>query len=88
MSLASPRHPPGKPGSGGRTRLAAGLAEWMMGILKLVTKMRGLPRTAQLRIIGHGVVPLQAAVALRLLIQAAAMPGTTAGTVTGMRAAA
>jgi hypothetical protein len=36
-----------------------------------VTGVPGLPRTAQLRIIGNRVVPHQAAAALRLLAQAA-----------------
>jgi hypothetical protein len=43
-----------------------------MGIPGRVTRVAGIPRTAQLRIIGNGVVPQQAAAALRLLIQAAA----------------
>jgi hypothetical protein len=43
----------------------------MMGIPGLVTGVGDLPRTAQLRIIGNGVVPHQAADAFRLLLQAA-----------------
>jgi len=58
------------------------------GIPKLVTGIPGLPRTAQLRIIGNGVVPHQAAAALRLLAQAAAVPGVPPRAGTGMRAAA
>jgi DNA (cytosine-5)-methyltransferase 1 len=42
------------------------------GHLRAVTGVPGIPRTAQLRVIGNGVVPQQAAAALRLLIQAAA----------------
>ncbi len=73
--LGHPAPPPAEPGSGGRTRLSAAFAEWLMGIPHLVTGVPGLPRTAQLRIIGNGVVPQQAAAALRLLIQdAAAFP--------------
>jgi DNA (cytosine-5)-methyltransferase 1 len=45
----------------------------------------GIARTHQLRIIGNGVVPQQAAAALRLLIDAAALPGPPDG---GTRAAA
>jgi len=58
------------------------------GIPGLVTGVGGLPRTAQLRIIGNGVVPHQAAAALRLLIQAAAVPDAPPGTGTSTRAAA
>jgi hypothetical protein len=45
-----------------------------MGIPSLVTRVPGIPRTHQLRIIGNGVVPQQAALALRLLVAAAAAP--------------
>jgi DNA (cytosine-5)-methyltransferase 1 len=57
----------------------------MMGIPKLVTQVPGIPRTRQLKLIGNGVVPQQAALALRLLIEAAAIPAPLAG---GTRAAA
>jgi len=50
-----------------------------------VTGVPGIPRTRQLKIIGNGVVPQQAALALRLLISAAAIPAVPAG---GTRAAA
>jgi hypothetical protein len=81
--LGCPAPPPAEPGPSGRPRLSAAFAEWMMGIPKLVTGVPGIPRTRQLKIIGNGVVPQQAAAALRLLIEAAALasPG-------GMRAAA
>jgi DNA (cytosine-5)-methyltransferase 1 len=52
--LGQPAPPPAEPGPGGRVRLSAGFAEWMMGIPRLVTGVPGLPRTAQLRIIGNG----------------------------------
>lgn len=86
--LGQPAPPPAEPGPGGRPRLAAEFAEWMMGIPKLVTGIPGLPRTAQLRIIGNGVVPHQAAAALWLLIEAAAVPGVPSRAGTSMRAAA
>ncbi len=60
----------------------------MMGIPGLVTGIPGLPRTAVLRIIGNGVVPHQAATALRLLAEIAAVPGTPPAPGAGMRAAA
>jgi DNA (cytosine-5)-methyltransferase 1 len=53
-----------------------------------VTGVPGLRRTAQLRIIGNGVVPHQAAAALRLLTQIAAVPGAPPGTAASTRAAA
>jgi len=59
-----------------------------MGIPGLVTGVDGLPRTAQLRIIGNGVVPHQAAAALRLLTKTAAVPGAPPEPGTSMRAAA
>jgi DNA (cytosine-5)-methyltransferase 1 len=50
-----------------------------------VTGVPGIPRTRQLKIIGNGVVPQQAAAALRLLIGNAAIPAVPDG---GTRAAA
>jgi hypothetical protein len=59
------------------------------GIPGRVTGVPGLPRTARLRIIGNGVVPHQAAAALRLLTGlAAAVPDAPPGAGTGMRAVA
>ena len=87
--LGHPAPPPAEPGPGGRTRLSAAFAEWMMGIPHLVTGVPGLPRTARLRIIGNGCVPHQAAAALRLLAGlATAVPGAPPGDATGRRAAA
>ena len=86
--LGHPAPPPAEPGPGGRTRLSAAFAEWLMGIPHHVTGIPGIPRTAQLRIIGNGVVPHQAAAALWLLTGLAAVPGAPPGTGTGMRAAA
>jgi DNA (cytosine-5)-methyltransferase 1 len=83
--LGRPAPPPARPR---RTRLSAAFAEWLMGIPHLVTGVPGIPRTAQLRIIGNGVVPHQAAAALRLLTGIAAVPGAPPMTGTSMRAAA
>jgi hypothetical protein len=67
-----PAPPPAEPGPSGRPRLSAAFAEWMMGLVPgFVTGVPGIPRTRQLKIIGNGVVPQQAAAALRLLIEAA-----------------
>jgi DNA (cytosine-5)-methyltransferase 1 len=70
--------PPAQPGPGGRPWLSAEFAEWMMGIPGLVTRVPGIARTRQLRIIGNGVVPQQASMALRLLIEAAGVPAPPA----------
>ena len=83
--LGCPAPPPAEPGPAGRPRLSAAFAEWMMGIPGLVTGVTGIPRTGQLRVIGNGVVPQQAAAGLRLLIGAAAAAAPAAG---GTRAAA
>jgi hypothetical protein len=83
--LGCPAPPPAQPGPGGRPWLSAEFAEWMMGIPGVVTRVPGIARTHQLRIIGNGVVPQQAAAALRLLIAAAAIPVPPDG---GTRAAA
>lgn len=75
-----PAPPPAEPGPSGRPRLSAAFAEWMMGLAPgFVTGVPGIPRTRQLKIIGNGVVPQQAAAGLRLLIDAAAVPAVTAG---------
>jgi len=52
--LGCPAPPPAEPGPGQQLRLAVAFAEWLMGIPHLVTGVPGLPRTAQLRIIGNG----------------------------------
>jgi DNA (cytosine-5)-methyltransferase 1 len=77
--LGYPAPPPAEPGPSGRPRLSAAFAEWMMGIPRLVTGVSGIPRTRQLKIIGNGVVPQQAAAALRLLIGTCAVPAVPAG---------
>jgi DNA (cytosine-5)-methyltransferase 1 len=84
--LGYPAPPPAEPGPSGRPRLSAAFAEWMMGLAPgFVTGVPGIPRTRQLKIIGNGVVPHQAAAALRLLISAAAVAAMPAD---GRRAAA
>lgn len=52
---------------GGR-RLSAKFGEWMMGLPRgWVTGIRTIPRTAQFRILGNGVVPLQGRYAIHAL---------------------
>lgn len=57
----------------GRPRLNAAFAEWMMGLpAGWITDVPGLTRSQQLKAAGNGVVPQQAAAALRHLIGEAA----------------
>lgn len=52
---------------GGR-RLSARFGEWLMGLPPgWVTGLRTIPRTAQIRILGNGVVPLQGRLAVHTL---------------------
>src|ERR1039458_4250499 len=63
---------PVAPGRNGDPRLAAAFTEWMMGLPEgWVTDVPGLSRNAQLRALGNGVVPQQAAMALRMLLERA-----------------
>ncbi|MET9260457.1 hypothetical protein [Amycolatopsis sp. NPDC004079] len=54
----------------GRYGLAPIFVEWLMGLPAgwVTADHLGLPRTAQLRALGNGVIPAQAAYALRLLL--------------------
>lgn len=53
----------------GRQCLSPRFVEWLMGLPDgHVTAVPGIPRTAQLKALGNGVVPQQAAYALRLLL--------------------
>jgi DNA (cytosine-5)-methyltransferase 1 len=59
-----------EPGKLGKPRLSARFAEWMMGLPDgWVTQVPGLTRGAQLKLIGNGVLPLQAAMAIQALYQ-------------------
>jgi DNA (cytosine-5)-methyltransferase 1 len=61
---------PVEPGKLGKPRLSARFAEWMMGLPDgWVTQVPGLTRGAQLKLIGNGVLPLQAAMAIQALYQ-------------------
>lgn len=54
----------------GRYQLNPVFVEWMMGLeLGRVTDVTGVARTQQLKILGNGVVPQQAAAALRILLE-------------------
>lgn len=67
--LTRPAPSPTEPNRAGAPRLAPAFAEWMMGLpAGWVTAVPGLNRAAQLKALGNGVVPQQAAAALRLLL--------------------
>jgi len=67
-AIHGPAPSPVEPGKFGKPRLAARFAEWMMGLPEgWVTGVPGLTRGQQLKAIGNGVVPHQAALALWLL---------------------
>jgi len=66
--LGRPAPRPTEPGRTGE-RLSPAFVEWMQGLPEgWVTGVPGLSRNAQLKALGNGVVPQQAAMALRLLL--------------------
>ncbi len=66
---------PAERGRGGRFRISAEFTEWCQGLpMSWVAGVPGLPYAAKIRALGNGVVPAQAAAALRLLFQIAAAP--------------
>lgn len=79
--LTRPAPKPTEPNKNGKPRLAAPFSEWMMGWPEgWVTDPKiGLSRTDQLRIVGNGVCPQQAASALMTLLQYALAATTEAG---------
>jgi DNA (cytosine-5)-methyltransferase 1 len=73
--LGRPAPRPTEPGRTGE-RLSPRFVEWMMGLPEgWVTDVPGLSRNAQLKALGNGVVPQQAAMALQLLLGRAAAAG-------------
>jgi len=60
--------PPTEPGKDGRHRLSPRAVEFMMGLPDGWVCDTGIPRNAQLKALGNGVVPQQAALALSLLL--------------------
>ena len=59
--------PPTEPGQNGRPRLSPRFVEFMMGLPNGWVTGVGIPRSAQLKALGNGVVKQQAALALALL---------------------
>ena len=71
-SLTRPAPAPTKPdGKDGNHRLSAEFTEWMMGLPEgwVTAEDIGLKRKDQLKACGNGVVPQQAELALRILLQ-------------------
>lgn len=69
--LGRPAPHPTEPGRTGRPRLAAVFVEWLMGLPPgWVTDVPEISRSAQLRALGNGVIPAQAATAVTLLLGA------------------
>jgi len=68
--LGRPAPYPTEPGRAGQPRLAPVFVEWLMGLPPgWVTGVAGISRAAQLRALGNGVVPAQAATAVTLLLR-------------------
>lgn len=68
-ALTRPAPEPTLIGKRGGEQLNPGFAEWMMGLPEgWVTSVPGISRAEQLRMLGNGVVPQQAAFALNLLL--------------------
>ncbi len=66
--LGRPAPPPTSPGLTGTQRLAPAFVEWLMSLPEGWVTGIDLPRNAQLRLLGNGVVTLQAACALTYLL--------------------
>ena len=67
--LGRPAPAPTEPGAKGSQRLSPRFVEWLMGLDDgWVTGVPGLSRAQQLKMLGNGVVPQQAELALRLLL--------------------
>ena len=66
--LGRPAPSPTEPGKDGRPRLSPAFVEFMMGLPDGWVCDTGIPRNAQLKALGNGVVPQQAALALSMLL--------------------
>jgi DNA (cytosine-5)-methyltransferase 1 len=87
--LGRPAPHPTQLGNHGRPVLAPAFVEWLMGLPPGWVTDLPLPRTAQLRALGNGVVPQQAAHAVSLLLEdLAALLHTDRQPVTGREVAA
>lgn len=77
-SAPAPTKPDGKDGS---HRLSSAFTEWLMGVPEGWITDVGLTRNEELKACGNGVVPQQAELALRLLLEGVVLPKTTAETI-------
>ena len=69
LALGRIAPPPTEAGPSGKPRLSARAAEWMMALpAGWVTDVPGVTRNQALKALGNGVVPPQAAAALRLML--------------------
>jgi DNA (cytosine-5)-methyltransferase 1 len=74
-TLGRPAPAPTKPdGKDGAHRLSAEFTEWMMGVPAGWIVDVGLTRNEELKACGNGVVPQQAALALRVLLEGITLP--------------
>ena len=74
--LTRPAPAPTEPNTKGNPRLNAAFAEWMMGLPEgHVTQVPGISRADQLKAIGNGVCPQQAAAAIHQLLTSPAPAG-------------
>lgn len=70
-TVTRPAPPPTETGPKGNPRLSARFSEWLMGLPDgWITDVPGLTRNEALKLAGNGVVPQQAAEALRFLLGA------------------
>jgi DNA (cytosine-5)-methyltransferase 1 len=68
--IGRPAPAPTKPdGRDGSHRLSSSFTEWMMGLPEGWVTGCGLTRNEELKACGNGVVPLQAALALNILLE-------------------
>lgn len=74
-TLGRPAPAPTKPdGKDGAHRLSSAFTEWMMGVPEGWITDVGLTRNEELKACGNGVVPQQAELALRILLQGVTLP--------------
>jgi hypothetical protein len=74
-TLGRPAPAPTKPdGKDGAHRLSSAFTEWMMGVPEGWITGVGLTRNEELKACGNGVVPQQAELALRVLLEGIALP--------------
>lgn len=66
--IGRPAPAPTQPGRHGKPVLSPAFVEFLMGLPEGWVTDLGLPRTRALHVLGNGVVPAQAAAALRLLL--------------------